>query len=370
MSAITRSQCRPNAAARLPRRKQRLALTRRSFLQGATCLALSRALRPVYAADDPEQSASELITQPAQRAIDRGLEFLAERQNDEGAFASSPMGRNVAICGLAGMAFLSSGSTPGRGRYGKRVQLCLDYLLAHAQESGFIVVPEAASHGPMYGHGFATLFLAECYGMDMRAELREKLAKAIKLIVNTQNREGGWRYQPQKSEADISVTVAQVVALRAARNAGIQVPKATIDRAMDYVKRCQNPDGGFMYMLSVGGPSQFPRSAAGLVALYGAGIYQGPEIDKALQYLMRFLPPSGDPDQENHYFYGQYYAAQAMWQAGSTYWRKWYPAIREVLIERQNRNGSWIDRLCSEYGTSMACLVLQMPNNYLPIFQR
>ena len=73
----------------------------------------------------------------------------------------------------------------------------------------------------MYGHGFATLFLAEVYGMHPDPDLRQKLVKAVKLIINTQNDEGGWRYQPERREADISVTICQVMALRAARNAGI-----------------------------------------------------------------------------------------------------------------------------------------------------
>ena len=104
----------------------------------------------------------------------------------------------------------------------------------------------------MYGHGFATMFLAECYGMSPRPELREKLAKAVKIIVNSQNKEGGWRYQPVRADADISVTVCEIMALRAARNAGLFVPNETIDRAIDYVKRSQNADGGFMYMIQGG----------------------------------------------------------------------------------------------------------------------
>ena len=186
------------------------------------------------------------------------------------------------------MAMMSGGSTPGRGPYGGPVNRCVDYLLANAQPSGFIAGPDA-SHGPMYGHGFATMFLAECYGMSPRPELREKLAKAVKLIVNSQNKDGGWRYQPVRADADISVTVCQIMALRAARNAGLFVPNETIDRAIDYVKRSQNADGGFMYMIQ-GGESAFPRSAAAVAALYSAGIYKGPEITKGLDYLMQFLP--------------------------------------------------------------------------------
>ncbi|HQU45511.1 MAG TPA: terpene cyclase/mutase family protein, partial [Pirellulales bacterium] len=182
----------------------------------------------------------------------------------------------------------------------------------------------------------------------------------------------GWRYQPVRHDADISVTICEIMALRAARNAGIFVPRDTVDRTVDYVKKSQNPDGGFMYMLQ-GGQSAFPRSAAGVVALYSAGIYEGPEIDKGLAYLMTFLPNRDAVgfNRETHYFYGHYYAVQAMWHAGGKHWRQWYPAIRdELLVRQRGDDGAWMDSICQEYGTAMACIILQMPNNYLPIFQR
>jgi uncharacterized protein YfaS (alpha-2-macroglobulin family) len=206
--------------------------------------------------------------------------------------------------------------------------------------------------------------------MSPRDDLREKLAAAIDLIVRTQNDEGGWRYQPRRADADLSVTICQVMALRAARNAGLFVPNETIDRCIDYVKRSQNADGGFMYMQTQGGPSKFPRSAAGVVALYSAGIYEGDEIRKGLQYISQQLPKAEDFSRDTHAMYGHYYAAQAMWQAGGEHWNKWYPAIHDVLLKQQQADGSWMDLICAEYGTAMACIILQMPNNYLPIFQR
>ncbi|MBX9789861.1 MAG: terpene cyclase/mutase family protein [Pirellulales bacterium] len=331
----------------------------------AWCGACASAAEP----DDVEVKASELITPATSQAVDEGLKFLASRQAEDGSFGPGGPSRNVAICALAGMAFLSSGSTPSRGPYGSEVEKCVDFLLAHTDSTGFINLEGAATHGPMYGHGFATLFLAETYGMTRRGEIRDKLADAVKLIVGTQNQEGGWRYQPRRHDADISVTICQVMALRAARNAGLHVPRETIDHCIDYVKRSQNPDGGFMYMLT-GGDSAFPRSAAGVVALYSAGIYEGPEVTKGLEYLMHHLPRGDAFSRETHYFYGHYYAVQAMWHAGGKHWKSWYPAIRDELLSRQHADGSWMDSICVEYGTAMACIVLQMPNNYLPIFQR
>jgi len=319
---------------------------------------------------DPEKTAAELVTPAADRAIERGLEFLASRQHDDGSFGSGSYRGNVAISALAGMAFMSGGSTPGRGPYGDRVGQSVDYLLANTQGSGFVNHPASASHGPMYGHGFATLFLAECYGMSRRPNLREKLESAVLLIVNTQNEDGGWRYQPQRLDADLSVTICQVMALRAARNAGLRVPRESIDRSIDYVKRSQNPDGGFMYQLQ-GSESAFARSAAGVVTLYSAGVYEGPEIERGITYLMKFLPAEGVVRRgEPYYFYGHYYAAQAMWQAGGDAWGRWYPAIREELVSKQEEEGFWRSPISNEYATAMACIILQLPNNYLPIFQR
>lgn len=345
---------------------------RRRFLT-STAAALGVAFAPrmgILCASDEEKKGAELLTPAAMAAIDKGLALLASRQDEDGSFGSGGYSRNVAVCGLSGMAFMSAGSTPGRGTYGRQVDRCIDFILSNTQDSGFITVPSASSHGPMYGHGFATLFLAECYGMTMRSDIREKLSKAVNLIVNTQNNEGGWRYQPQRRDADISVTISQIMALRAARNAGLFVPRETIDRCTEYVKKSQNPDGGFMYMLLQSGQSAFPRSAAGVVALYSAGVYDGPEIKKGLEYLMGFMPQGSDFNRESHYFYGHYYAVQAMWHAGGDHWRRWYPAIRDALIAKQNDDGSWMDSICQEYGTAMACIILQMPNNYLPIFQR
>ena len=318
-----------------------------------------------------DASGKRLVTPKTQAAIDAGLAWLASQQHEDGSFWSGPQyRREVAVTALAGMAFLSDGHLPNRGRYGREVAKAVDFLVVRSQPNGLIHDRESASYGPMYGHGFAMLFLAEVYGTTPDKRVRDALVAGVKLIVASQNDEGGWRYQPDGREADISVTVSQVMALRAVRNCGLVVPKDTVDRAVAYVKRCQNPDGGFMYQLTKRGESLFPRSAAGVVALQSAGIYEGREIEKGLAYLERHLPRRGSMRWHTHYFYGHYYAAQAMWQAGGEQWERWYPAIREELLAERNAEGVWSDPVCDEYGTAMALIVLQMPNNYLPIFQR
>lgn len=286
-----------------------------------------------------EKQAARWLNDATKLAIDRGLKWLAGRVKDDGSFGNAGYGRNTAVCSLAGMAFLSAGSTPGRGPHGATLRKLQGFVLASCQENGFVSQQTAASHGPMYDHGFATLFLAELYGMSPEEELREKLSRAVRLIITTQNKEGGWRYDPRPADADVSVTICQVMALRAAKNAGLHVPNETIERCVDYVKRCQNADGGFMYMATAGGPSRFPRSAAGVVALYSAGIYEGDEISRGLEYLSLHLPKAEGYISDPHEMYGQYYAVQAMWHASGKHWDAWYPAIRDILLSKQQKDG-------------------------------
>lgn len=347
----------------------------RSFLFITLALAVaivSTTICPHHATAQDDTTATtpySVVTPEVDQAVARGLAFLASQQQPDGSSKSMGQGRSVAVPALTGLTFLASGSAPGQGPYGKNVSRCVEAVVSRSQPSGFITITEAGSYGPMYGHGFATLFLAEVYGMSPREDVRDALGRAVQLIVRVQNQEGGWRYRPEPRDADISVTVCQVMALRAASNAGIHVPPDCIDRSIAYLKRCQNADGGFRYM-SQGGPSMFPRSAAALVGLYSAGIYDGPIIERGLDYVMRQIPDAKARRGDSHFLYGQYYAVQAMWHCGGERWQQWYPAIRDSLLATQADSGGWTDAIGPGYATAMATLVLQVPNDYLPIFQR
>jgi hypothetical protein len=315
------------------------------------------------------------VTPELNSAIARGLEALAAMQGDDGSFGGQRFGSNAGITALSCLAFMSDGHVPGRGQYARSVERGLEFVLNVTNETGLVAAD--TSHGPMYGHGFATLFLGEVYGMTagggdtaQSRRVHDALVRACRLIVQTQNEEGGWRYNPVPHDADISVTICQIMALRSARNAGIEVPKETIDRAVDYVRRSQNPDGGFRYQLNRG-PSAWPRSAAGVASLYYAGVYEDEALDRGLEYLMQQALPGRAPVAQTHYYYGHYYAVQAMYLAGGRWWAAWWPAIRDELISRQRDDGSWDDPANgSAYGTASAMIILQMPKRYLPIFQK
>lgn len=358
----------------------RAAFRSRPFCKRLLAVALAATLvTPAYSqppekggiAAEPNKVRGDELTDAQRRCVEKGLAWLAKRQGNDGSFASEVQGysNQAAVTSLAGVAFMQAGNLPNRGKYGREVQRCVQFVLSACQQSGLVAAD--TGHGPMYGHGFAMLFLSEVYGMTGDDDVKEKLQRAVRLTQKTQNSEGGWRYQPVPYDADISVTITQIMGLRAARDAGIKVEKDVIDKAIAYVRRCQNPDGGFSYMASQGGGggSAFPRSAAGVSALYYAGVFEGDEIENGLKYVSRFVPGRGNGRQtEGHYFYGHYYAVQAMFLAGGDYWASWYPQIRDELISLQNTDGSWNGDFSQEYATAMALIILQMPNRYLPVY--
>lgn len=328
------------------------------------------------AASAENNAAGGEITPELDQAVSLALARIAETQNADGSWDSGRFGKNVAITALACLAVMADGNMPGRGPYGEVIDKGLDFVLSTASENGLLAAD--AANGPMYGHGFATLFLGEVYGMTQgggdtaRAQrVHETLVRAVRLIEQTQNEEGGWRYNPVPYDADSSVTICQIMALRSARNAGLEVSSQVIDKAVAYVRRCQNPDGGFKYQAD-SGASAWPRSAAGVASLYYAGIYQDNAIDRGLRYLeVNAMPGTAATQARAHYFYGHYYAVQAMYLAGGSNWATWWPAVREELLATQNGDGSWTDRSVGDtYGTAMALIILQMPKRYLPIFQK
>ncbi len=319
------------------------------------------------------------------RAVARGLRVLARNQEANGSWVAmigrkvhmtyrGRVGEHVGVTALACMAFMAGGSVPGRGPYGENVARGLDYILANTRENGFIY----ANGTRMYSHGFATLFLAEVYGMTGERRVRDKLQEAVNLIVSAQNSQGGWRYLPGVPDSDMCVTVCQVQALRSARNVGIHVPKGTIDNAIAYVKRSWDGhrSGGFQYQIpqNISGLSRvsFALTAAGVTALYGAGYYEGPEIRYGLAYMRDKWPPMyWRAEQTFDYYYGHYYGVQAAFQCGGEYWRTWHRDITQELLElQQDDTGAWVDLVGVNYATAMATLILQIPYQYLPIFER
>jgi hypothetical protein len=324
------------------------------------------AVAPASAADrkDREDPPEVKMSERARKATAKALEWLAGRQNSDGSWSEGRYPHNTAITSFALLAFLSQGHLPNQGLYGPEVAKGCRFLLSSAREDGYLV---GSRGGNMYSHAMATLALAELWGMTGDKEIKPVLTKAVDLIVGCQNREGGWRYEPRPTGADISVTIMQVMALRAAKNSGLHVRDETMRRAIGYIKRCYSPHtGGFSYQ--PGSPPGFARTAAGVCVLQLTGEYKASEIPDAVAFMKaRFFEPY-------HFWYGHYYASHAMHQVGGREWEDWYNRICDTFLPMQTGDGSWSTRTRHEVGpvyqTAIAVIILSVPMNYMPIFQR
>ncbi len=377
-------------------------MTRRTTLL-ATLLAIlfaaAAALLPAQEQVRRGASNELLIDDKLRESVVRAHDWLAREQAPEGHWAQlvgyklnngyelqdeQPL-PHVGVTALALMSYLAGGHLPDRGKYGKVLERGIDYVLGCAQDDGQIT----QNGTRMYSHAFATLFLAEVYGMIDRADVKRVLQRSVDLIVSSQNAEGGWRYKPFARESDMSITVCQVLALRAARNVGIFVPIATIKNAQNYVYRSavRSNDrtynswgaaygdfgGSFRYQNREPTRATFPLTAAGVTTLYAAGEYDSPIIRDALDWMDRELVRFSN-DNVGHYFffYGHYYAVQAYYVTGDPKWTSYFKKTKALLLETQERDGRWRCHTGpgDAFGTAVASLVLQIPLQYLPIFQR
>ncbi len=336
-------------------------------------LLLASALGAGLAAQDADLR-PEGVSKEIEDAIQRGLQYLARAQNVDGSWRSAGNYGSypTAMSALAGTALLCSGSTPTRGTYWLQVRRATDFLLRCAQPDGVITAPSEEGRS-MYGHGFSTMFLAEVFGMEEDVRRQETihgvLEKAVELTARSQSRLGGWLYTPESNGDEGSVTVTQIQALRACRNAGISVPPKTIDNAVGYIRNSANPDGSIRYNANSGGNGRPAITAAAVAVLYNAGRYDDPLAEKALQYALRTLPVNGSGN--GHHYYAQLYLAQALYQRGGDAWTDYYARMSKWLLSQQRRDGSWEgDGVGTTYGTAIALIILQLPYAYLPIYQR
>lgn len=317
-----------------------------------------------------------------QRQVDqsvvRALGFLAKQQQPSGCWKADSFGEMTSMTSLSIMAFMAAGHVPGEGPYAAAMQRGIDWVVDHQAPNGLIV--HRTSHGPMYCHGISTLMLAEVVGMvpaEKSERVKQALQRAVKLILEAQDlakpdgQAGGWRYQPSSRDSDLSVTGWQLLALRAAKNVGCDVPAENIDRAVAYVKRCSVPNHrGFAYQPGSGQTAV--RTGTGILALEICGEHHAPESLGGAAFLLD-SPLRYD---DAYFFYGAYYCSVGMFQVGGRHWERTRDLLHDLLLPRQAADGSWLATNGSErpvgpvYATSMAVLSLAVEYQYLPIYQR
>ncbi|MGL6094217.1 MAG: prenyltransferase/squalene oxidase repeat-containing protein [Fimbriiglobus sp.] len=323
-------------------------------------IALVSAVPGVKAADPAPTPHEVKIDAKTKQAIGKALDWLKARQSRDGAWGKT------AVTSFALLAFLANGHVPNEGEYGPEVAMAVRYLIAGARDDGYLVHPK--HDGNMYCHGMATLALSQVFGMTADDDVKKVLMRAVTLIVKSQNHEGGWRYSPAPNDADISVTIMMVMALRGAKDSGMNVPNGTLTKAVAYINKCRDVrSGGYKYQPNSGEPG-YARTAAGVCVLQLSGDYEAKDIAKAVKYM------DSTGDDKNYYWYGHYYSAHAMHQVGGKAWVEYYERMTSRLLATQRPSGEWLEPMeqhhGAEYQTAVAVLILSVPANYLPIYQR
>lgn len=309
------------------------------------------------------------------RAVSRGLDWLANTQSRLGHWTANDGRYPTAMTALAGMALMAEGSTTTQGKYAPNIRRAVDYLVSRSRANGLIGDPTRDDRYT-YGHGYSMLFLSQVLGeeedLDRRETLVKVLTKAVQFTGEAQTNAGGWGYVSAKDGHGFdegSTTITQVQGLRGCRNAGIPVPKEIIDKAVEYIRRCTLPDGGVQYS-SQGGGGRPAITAAAIACLFNAGDYDSDYVPKLLTYCRKNL----DNIQNQgfgHWHYAHYYYAQVMYREGEELWTDYRDKVFAKVLSEASPDGSWQQGYIGPvYTTAINLTILQLPNNTLPIYQR
>lgn len=330
-------------------------------IPAATGLLLMLSISPVHAQEIFEEQ-SDVIPEQVEKMYVKGLQFLQKTQASNGSWTDATngdaYGREPAVVGLSVLSMLAHGDDPNTGPYSETIRRGLDFILSQMNPTnGYIGTS-------MYNHGFSTLALAESYGVVNDPRIGPSLKQAVACILTAQanNPMGAWRYSPESRDADTTVSGAQLVALFAARNAGIGVPEEAIQKALKFFLSCQTPEGGFGYT-NPSGPNA-PRSAIGTLMLALSREKKSAAFRSAVRYM-------GNPSMDNSYYhYYLYYASQALFQSSYPAWQEWNGINIKTLTTAQEADGCWSGQLGRTFSTATSLLSLALNYRFLPIYER
>ncbi|MDB6080301.1 MAG: squalene-hopene cyclase-like protein [Akkermansiaceae bacterium] len=332
-------------------------MNRRSFLNLAPGLA---ALLPgLLSGQDIPRRPDDPVPAQVETMYERGLDFLAKTQNAKGCWDDAT-GSEPGVVGLCVIAFMAHGEDPNVGPYTKQINKGIDYILSQQSSSnGYI-------GNSMYNHGFSTLALAETYGMLDHPKVAPALKRAVDLILSAQkrNRSEAWRYTPDSTDADTTVSGCQLVALYAARNAGVPVPDAAFQKGLAFMARCRGEDGAYGYT-SVG-QGRPTLTAIGVLCLSLAKSKEGKGFQSSVNYLKDQL----NYRDRTYPYYFEYYMSQALFHADQEVWADWNARNIRYLSTIQNRDGSWPGNKGECFNTAGSLLSLALNFRFLPIYEK
>jgi hypothetical protein len=325
----------------------------------------------------PNIRVGEAVPRDVREIYDRGLAFLASTQSPTGEWPGQGY-NGPGVTGMAVMTFLASGEDPNYGPYSSVIRKGLRNIILQQDASTGYLGPQG--HG-MYDHGFAMLALAEAYGTVDDRELwageskksrsiGQALELAVRCAVTSQkkNQYGGWRYSPDSTDADTSVSGAVMVGLLAARNAGVEVPDEVIDKAIKYFMSMTDESGFVGYSGGLGGFGESTARTAIATLVYAVSRRKDlPQYKSTIKKSAESIESTGG----DHYLeYTRYYQAQALFQGDVAAWEKWNKLLIRQLKDTQAADGSFQSQFGPSCGTSLSLLGLALNYRFLPIYER
>ncbi|RMG13875.1 MAG: hypothetical protein D6731_11225 [Planctomycetota bacterium] len=337
------------------------------------------------------------------RRTEEGLRWLAAHQSPDGRWDSDGWTANcsrgptcagpgdnlgapnvdVGLTSLALLAFMGQGNTPRFGPFKRVVRRGMRWLRRQQRADGSVGFVEGG-HAGAYQQATATMALAEAYGLTRLPSLWRPAERAVAFVLAARNPGLGWRYGVRDGRNDTSVTGWMVLALKAARVAGLEVPDEAFAGALAWIDRATSSDGAVGYMTPGGGSSvlggnegrfeeQPTLTAVGVLCRLFAG--QRPAEDR-LRRGVRLLaqrPPAWGERTVNFYYW--YYGTYAMFHFGDDRkWASWNAAMRQAIEphqrERGCERGSWdpVGEWCKSggrvYATAMNVLTLEIYYRY------
>lgn len=340
-------------------------------------------------------------------AMERGVQFLLDSQRETGAWGAATNTKDLniyapvpgahdafrmATTSMCVTALLESGLESDR------ITRAVDRAEAWLLEQ--LPTLKRATGDAIYncwGHAYsipALLLLRE------RANVTEEKRSQIDALVNQQLRmldsyesvDGGWgyydfRYQGKKPTSDSTsfLNATVLVAMRFAADAGFEPTPRTVERAVAATVRQQKPDFTYLYgeylknrpMAGINRPGgSLGRSQACNVALRMWG--EDNITDNVMKHwLVRLYVRNGWLDMGRKrpvpheswmqvagyfYFYGHYYGALCVQQLPEEERGPYQGMIARLLLDRQEKDGSWWDYPLydyhQQYGTAYAVMTL------------
>lgn len=348
-------------------------------------------LRGLYGSRTPEGRAAALGQHAGdhggdtESAVLRALQWLKENQRDDGSWRGEGNARSpTAMTGLALLAFLAHGETPGSEYFGPTVRRALVFLIETDQrDDGTFRNTEGGQRGGVYAHGIASYALSEAFALTRIMEIRPAMEKAIAHIVRGQRPDGGYDYRFERDggarDRCTSVAGWMAQAMKAAHMAGANVPgleDAMENAARGFKRQYVGDAGHFMYASNSGGV-RHSMTPIGVLCLQLLGHGRSAEARGGLRAIANWAPSWSNPDMSGGILepvYVWYYAAQAFFHQGGPTWQQWNNHFAPMLVDNQNDDGSWSwsHGRSAEYGpvyhTVFNALSLMVYYRYLPTY--